>query len=54
VRRFSRDAGFVGRVRFDWNDGNSARYNVRGAALCFFVSAWDDDSHSDYLHIREL
>lgn len=54
VRRFSKDAGFVGRVRFDLDDGTSARYNVRGAALCFFVSAWDDEKHSDYLHIREL
>lgn len=57
VRRFSRDAGFTGRVRFDFcvpDEYGTTRYNVRGAALCFFVSAWDDETHSEYFHIREL
>lgn len=57
VCRFSKDAGFVGRVRFDCamsDELGTARYNIRSAALCFFVSAWDDETHSNYLHMREL
>ncbi len=54
VRRFSKDAGFTGRVRADWDDGTYKRYNVQGAALCFFVCAWDDETHSNYLSIQEL
>ncbi len=57
VRRFSRDAGFVGRVRFDYcaaDEFGTTRYNIRGAALCFFVCAWDDEHHSELFHVREL
>ena len=54
VRRFSRDAGFTGRVRGDWDDGTCKRYNICGAALCFFVSQWDDECHADCMHIKEL
>jgi hypothetical protein len=57
VRRFSRDAGFTGRVQFDYSipdEFGTARYVIRGAALCFFISAWDDETHSDHFHIREI
>lgn len=57
VRRFSKDAGFVGSVRFDYamsDELGTARYNIRGAALCFFVCAWDAETHSNYLRIQEL
>ncbi len=53
VRRFSKDAGFTGRVRADWDDGTSKRFNVRAAPLCFFVSPWEE-RHADYMHLREL
>lgn len=54
VRRFSKDAGFTRRLSFQYDDGTSARYNIRGAALCFFVCAWDDECHSELFHVREL
>lgn len=57
VRRFSRDAGFTGRVCFDYeipDEFGTRRYNIRGAAMCFFISHWDDDAHGDYFHVREL
>lgn len=57
VRRFSREAGFTGRVVFDYaipDELGTVRYLVRGAALCFFVCAWDDETHSNYLSIQEL
>ena len=54
VRRFSADAGFSGRVRKEWDSGDSVRYNIRGAALCFFVSPWDEETCANYFHVREL
>lgn len=54
VRRFSKDAGFTGRVRLAYDMDDSARYDIRGACMCFFVSPWDDDSHGDYFHLQEL
>ncbi len=57
VRRFSKDAGFVGRVQCDYamsDELGTVRYLVRDAALCFFVSHWSDEYHSEYCHLREL
>ena len=57
VRRFSRDAGFTGRVCFDHDipdELGTARYNVKGAALCFFVCAWDDDYHGQLTFVKGL
>lgn len=57
IRRFSSDAGFVGRIRHDSDipdEFGTKRYSIQGAALCFFVSHWNDDAHGDYFHIREL
>ncbi len=57
VRRFSKDEGFTGRVVFDYaipDELGTVRYLVRDAALCFFVSHWSDEYHSEYCHLREL
>ncbi len=57
VRRFSKDAGFTGRVRHECtfpDEYGTTRYRVNGAALCFFVCPWDDERHADYMHLREL
>ena len=57
VRRFSQDAGFTGRIAHDYSipdEYGTERYIIRGAALCFFVSHWDDDTHGDYFHMQEL
>ena len=34
--------------------GDLARYNARRAAICAFVSYWDDDSHGGYLHVETI
>lgn len=54
LRRFSKDAGFVGRLRKQWDDGNAIRYDVQGACVCFFISAWDEDCHGELSLVREL
>jgi hypothetical protein len=53
VRKFSKDAGFTGRVRHDYSipdELGTERYIIRGAAMCFFASAWSDDYHRDLRH----
>lgn len=54
LRRFSDDAGFKGRLIRGYDDGETIRYDIRGAALCFFISAWDEERHADYFHVKEL
>lgn len=54
LRRFSDDAGFKGRLVRGYDDGETIRYDIRGCALCFFISAWDEERHSDYFHVKEL
>jgi hypothetical protein len=39
----ARHLGYSGRIRKDYDSGDSARWNVSGAAVCFFVF-WGDDS----------
>lgn len=38
-----RHLGYSGRLRIDGSWGDGSRYNVTGAAVCFFVG-WYDDS----------
>lgn len=49
----SQDNGYSFRHDYGTAD-DSARYNARGAAVCAFVSHWDEDSHSQYSHVQTL
>lgn len=56
IWRFSRDAGFSGRVRHEYtipDEHGTQRFKIRGAALCFFACEWDDDAHGNY-RVKEL
>lgn len=52
--RVARETGYSGRIRKEWDSGDTSRHNVRGAAICYFVSAWDDDAHGNYLNVKEM
>mgnify|MGYP003479416648 CR=1 FL=1 len=57
ARRFASDAGYSGRVRCDYaapDELGTTRYNIRGAALCFFVCHWSDEYHSELCRMGEL
>ena len=37
-----------GGFRLDWNSGDTARYNLKGACVCAFVSYLDDSAISSF------
>lgn len=43
----ARHLGYSGRIRADGAWGDGGRWNVQGAAICFFVSATGDDDGPD-------
>lgn len=53
IRKVGRETGYSGRIRRDWDSGECARYNVRRAAICYFVQPWDDANNS-YLNVKSL
>lgn len=53
LRRWSPHEGYAGRLRCVDRTCNYLRYDVRGAAICVFVSEWTEDC-DDYLHVVEV
>jgi hypothetical protein len=54
ILKAARETGYSGRIRKAWDSGDSSRHDVTGAAICFFTQWFDPDSHSDYLHVKEI
>ena len=46
IRKVSKEAGFQGRLVKDFDAGDLVRYNVRGAALCLFVTPYEDQAET--------
>ena len=43
-----------GGFRKDWDSGDTARYNLRGACICAFVSYLDDTALSSFNGTRKI
>lgn len=52
IRKAARAEGYSGRMRAEWTNGDDARYNVQGAAVCAFVSWYDAETHGQYAGSR--
>jgi hypothetical protein len=50
IRKAAREMGYSGRMYIDGDFGDMARYNVRNAAVCAFVSWYDAESHGQESH----
>ncbi len=54
VRKVAKAEGYSGRVRLDYSTGDSARHNIKGAAICI-LSRWaDEDEVSRYLFVKTI
>ena len=45
--KLNRDSGFG--FRINWGD----RYDSRSGLTCAFITEWDDDIHSAYMHVSD-
>ena len=54
IRKTAQETGHSGRIRKDFDSGELTRYNVSGAAICYFVEHWDKDRHEGYMHVKAL
>lgn len=52
VNKLSRDSGMAWRCVWDY--GDSARYDSKSGATCFFISEWDDAEHGEYSRVNEI
>ena len=52
IGKVTRETGYHARI--DWDNGDSARYNVQGACICYFVSEAQGDECEKYSRIKSL
>jgi hypothetical protein len=53
ITKASKEIGLQGRLNKQYDDGETVRYNVLGAALCLFVQLWSEYD-SQYFNVKEL
>lgn len=52
ISKVTRETGY--RSRIDWNSGDTARYNVPGCCICYFVSDAQGNETEQYSRIKIL
>lgn len=52
IRKVTRETGYPARKDFDM--GDTARYNVPGACICYFVSYSDGSENEHYSNLVQL
>ena len=50
--KVSRDSGLSWHCVGDY--GDNTRYDSKSGATCAFITEWDNDIHSRYLHINKI
>lgn len=53
ILKANKEAGTGARLVKDWDDGDTIRHNLRGQAICFFTTLWDE-CHDEYMNVKEL
>lgn len=52
VNKLSHDSGMAWHCVGDY--GDSARYDSKSGATCFFIELWDEQSHGQYSRVNEI